>query len=132
MGWHDHRGHCPVAEQKDIFQAGPSYQDLVNPVKETEEKKYEIDIDNLPDFPILAINHSRRVYNDGSKTDNGVAKEDLKDHIWYNKTMRFGTALFINGVCVNYGYLGKERCDKIAEEIKGLQIKMNTITIPYS
>ncbi len=111
MGWHDHRGSCSRTQPLDI------------------EK--EIDIENLPEFPILEINHSRRVYNNNDYTDNGVRKADLKDHIEYNKKMRFGTALFINGICVNYGYLGKERCDKIAKEIIGLDIKVKPSELPY-
>lgn len=114
MGWHDHRGHCSE-----------------NLVKETKGEKREIDIDDLPDFPVLDVNHTRRVYNSGDYTDNGVRKEHLKDHIEYNKKYRPGTALFINGVCVNLGYLGKERCAKIEELIKGLEIKITPSSLPY-
>lgn len=107
MCWHDHRGYCDMHDYK------------------------EIPITNLPKFKRKPINHSRRVYNNGEYVDNGVALEDLDNHIEYNKTMRFGTALFINGVCVNRGYLTKKRCNDIEAELARLQIEMKTVVIPY-
>lgn len=115
MAWHDHRGHC-VEKQ--------------TPVEDKNEEQEILD-ESLPDFPVLDVNHSRRYYNNGEYTDNGVRKEHLADHIQYNKKYRPGTALFINGVCLNYGYLGQERCDKLAELIKGLDIKVSASQLPY-
>ncbi len=110
MGWHDHRGFCDKNENDDYT---------------------EIPDNCLPDFPVLDVNHTRRVYNSGDYTDNGVRKEHLADHIQYNKTYRPGTALFINGICVNRGYLGKKRCEEIEKLIKGLEIKITPSNLPY-
>ena len=109
MGWHDHRG---------FYDRG-------------QDDKKEIPLDKLPDFPVLDVNHTRRVYNSGCYTDNGVRKEHLADHITYNKEYRPGTALFVNGVCVNRGYLGRERCAEIEKLIKGLEIKVEPSRLPY-
>lgn len=109
MGWHDHRGSCD----------------------RNEDDNKEIPDNKLPDFPVLDVNHCRRVYNNGDYTDNGVRKGHLEDHIQYNKTMRPGTALFVNGVCVNRGYLGKKRCDELETLIKGLEIKISPSRLPY-
>ncbi len=89
----------------------------------------------FPEYPILDINHSCRVYNNDDKTFNGVAKEHLAEHIAYNKVFRPGTALFINGCCVNYGYLKEDRCSVISENIKNMLKKNPNIsktTPPYS
>ncbi len=53
MGWHDHRGFCDKNENDDYT---------------------EIPDNCLPDFPVLDVNHTRRVYNSGDYTDNGVRK----------------------------------------------------------
>lgn len=78
------------------------------------------------------IHHSCRVYNDGSRTYNGVLAEHLDDHIHYNRTMRFGCALFIDGVLMNEGYLTPRRCEVIAFELKVRPVVMKSCTVPYS
>jgi hypothetical protein len=63
------------------------------------------------------IYYTKRVYNNNDETDNFVKPEDIADHEKYNLTYRPGTAFFVNGVCKNEGYLGKERCDVISQRI---------------
>lgn len=70
------------------------------------------------------------VYANGVKVFNGVYEEDLDHHIEYNKTFRFGRALFVRGKCVYRGYLSQEECDKIEIEIKDKKLDKNTR--PYS
>lgn len=69
------------------------------------------------------------IYNDGSRKCNGVSSEDLASHIWYNINLRPGRAFFVDGFCLNEGYLGKERCEEINEEIKAVKVTKNTV--PY-
>lgn len=39
-----------------------------------------------------------RVYPNGDKTYNGVAPEELENHLAYNRDFRFGCDVFVNGV----------------------------------
>lgn len=75
------------------------------------------------------IHHTRGVYNSGHFKDNGVSSENIASHIWYNLNMRPGRAFFVDGICLNTGYLGKERCKVIEDEIKDM--KMSKDTAPY-
>lgn len=49
------------------------------------------------------------VYPNGDMKLNGVKSENLKAHIEYNITHRWGRALFVNGVCKHRGYLTNEK-----------------------
>jgi hypothetical protein len=49
------------------------------------------------------------VYANGDFKINGVKAENLKEHIEYNKTMRFGRSLFVDGKCVHKGNLDDEQ-----------------------
>lgn len=49
------------------------------------------------------------VYNNGDMKINGVKHENLADHVEYNKSYRPGRAFFVDGICVNRGYLTEER-----------------------
>lgn len=40
---------------------------------------------------------------------NGVRESNLKEHIEYNRVMRFGRALFVDGKCAHRGYLSDDR-----------------------
>jgi len=77
------------------------------------------------------IHHTMGVYNDGSRKHNGVASEDLASHIWYNLNLRPGRALFVDGFCLNEGYLSKERCEAIESELKAKPVIMQKCTVPY-
>ncbi len=52
------------------------------------------------------------VYNSDDMKFNGVEHELLCDHILYNIKNRPGRAFFVDGVCINRGYLTRE---KVAE-----------------
>lgn len=78
-----------------------------------------------------AIVHTMGVYNNGSWKDNGVAWEHMTDHVYYNLVNRFGRALFIDGVCVNRGYLGEERCAQIEGLWLAKPVTMSKCTAPY-
>lgn len=75
------------------------------------------------------IHHTRGVYNSGNFLDNGVNSQYLASHIWYNLNMRPGRAFFVDGVCLNKGYISDERCKEEAEKIKGKV--MTKDTAPY-
>ena len=49
------------------------------------------------------------VYANGDMKINGVKAENIESHIEYNKTMRFGRGLFVNGKCKHQGYLTDEQ-----------------------
>lgn len=78
----------------------------------------------------MKIHRTVGVYNNGDRVTNGVRPEDLDSHIKYNLDYRFGRAFFVDGVCVNKGYLGTERCKQISEELKLLP-PMDRVTLPY-
>ena len=79
----------------------------------------------------MRIHHTMGVYNNGSRKHNGVAASDLAGHIEYNLAMRPGRAFFVDGVCKNVGYLGKERCDEIERELASNPVPMTRCTAPY-
>lgn len=56
----------------------------------------------------MKIHHTRGVYSNGDFKDNAVLAEHLEGHIEYNKTMRFGRALFVDGVLVYRGSISDE------------------------
>lgn len=60
---------------------------------------------------------SIRIYNNGSYVVNNVRSEDLEPHIEYNKTVRFGCALVVDGKIENEGYLNEERIKDIVSTI---------------
>lgn len=70
------------------------------------------------------------VYNDDSYKTNGVSDEHLESHIDYNLRSRPGRALFVDGECLNEGYLSKERCDEWAKKIKSWPVPTRC-TAPY-
>jgi len=78
------------------------------------------------------IHHTMGVYNNGDRKHNGVSSENLASHIWYNQTMRFGRALFVDGFCLNRGYLTPERVKVIEDELQANPIKMPKDTAPYA
>lgn len=71
------------------------------------------------------------VYSDDSYKVNIVKEEDLNSHIEYNKTFRFGRALFVDGLCVNKGYLSKEKVNEWTDRIKTMNIDKSKPSYPY-
>ncbi len=68
----------------------------------------------------MKIHHTVGVYNNGQMKQNGVPEDLLAGHIEYNKTMRFGRALFVDGTCVFAGYLGPEQLAEAATKIAAM------------
>lgn len=79
----------------------------------------------------MKIHHTMGVYNNGDRKHNGVFPEHLKDHIEYNLTYRPGRAFFVDGKCLNTGYLGKERCDEIEKGLAAKPFPQTRCTMPY-
>ena len=78
-----------------------------------------------------------RVYPNGDMTYNGVEPQDILTHIWYNRTMRFGCDLFVDGKLAVKSSVYKDTPERI-ERLKRLEeqfIKENWIpsrnTAPY-
>ena len=61
------------------------------------------------------------VYNNGERKVNGVTTEHLVAHIAYNLRLRPGRAFFVDGLCLNYGYLGYERCKALEAELASVK-----------
>lgn len=69
------------------------------------------------------MNHvSIGVYSNDTYIINIVPDYNLEKHIEYNKIMRFGRALFIDGEYVHAGYLSDKKINAWLEEIKGMDI----------
>ena len=62
-----------------------------------------------------------RVYNNPNvpyHREHLLNAREAEDQVRYDARFRFGVAVFIDGVCRQTGYLTKDRCDKISEELK--------------
>ena len=75
------------------------------------------------------------LYLNGDYKINGVSAENLDTHIEYNKTLRFGRALFVDGKCVHEGYY-KNSPEEIADFEKRIadnpeQFTRTEDTAPY-
>ena len=62
---------------------------------------------------------------------NGVAEENLEEHIAYNKLWRFGRALFVDGKCVYPGRVAPEDIARIEAELEAEPIVLDRDTAPY-
>lgn len=63
---------------------------------------------------------------------NGVTQEWIEHHIDYNKTYRFGRALFVDGQCVYTGYLSETAAYQWEHKIThDLKLKRTKDTSPY-
>lgn len=71
------------------------------------------------------------VYKNNEYKYNIVLDRDLEKHIEYNKTFRFGRALFVDGKCVNQGYLSDEQIEDWTRRISEMRFDMSHPTIPY-
>jgi hypothetical protein len=49
------------------------------------------------------------VYNSGDMKLNGVCEANLEGHIKYNLDLRPGRGFFVDGKCLNKGYLSEEQ-----------------------
>ena len=71
------------------------------------------------------------VYMNGQYKYNIVRDEDLENHIKYNKIFRFGRGLFVDGKCVNQGYLSGEQVRNWEGRISEMEFNMPHDTRPY-
>ena len=67
----------------------------------------------------------------GGNAINGVDSEDLAYHIKYNKIFRGGRALFVDGECVQPGYLSEEQVQYFKENIIPQIVPLDKCTAPY-
>lgn len=63
---------------------------------------------------------------------NGVREENLEAHIEYNKRWRFGRGLFVDGKCVNKGYLSEEDVERLEKEMAENPHIPTRDTAPYN
>lgn len=71
------------------------------------------------------------VYKNNDYKYNVVLDEHLESHIEYNKTWRWGRALFVDGKCVYQGYLSDEQVEDWTKKISEMEFDMSRPTIPY-
>jgi len=71
------------------------------------------------------------VYANGDHVVNIVRPEHLQDHIEYNKVMRFGRALFVDGQCLNKGYLSKDAVESWRNSISTMNIDSSVPSREY-
>ena len=71
------------------------------------------------------------VYMNGVYKVNIVRDEDLEDHIQYNKKFRFGRGLFLDGKCINQGYLSGEQVINWEKRISEMDFDLTHDTRPY-
>ncbi len=64
----------------------------------------------------LKLHKTYGVYRNGTWKRNAVLDEDLASHIEYNKMMRFGRALIVDGEVVHCGYFPQEEIEQWARE----------------
>ncbi len=81
----------------------------------------------------LKIHTTIGVYANSDYKINGVESKHLASHIEYNKILRWGRALFVDGKCIHQGYLTKEECDAWEVKIKDNLDKYTILkdTAPY-
>lgn len=71
------------------------------------------------------------VYKNNQFKTNIVKEEHLESHIEYNKTFRFGRGLFVDGKCVNKGYLSDEQVAEWEKRIAEMKPDLSRSTEPY-
>ncbi|MEX3625397.1 hypothetical protein [Viridibacillus arvi] len=71
------------------------------------------------------------VYSNDTFKVNIVRPEHIEGHIEYNKTMRFGRALFVNGKCEYSGYLSDEKVAKWTEKIAEMTFDTSKPSVLY-
>lgn len=71
------------------------------------------------------------LYLNGDFKVNGVLPEHLESHVAYNKSARFGRALFVDGTCVYNGYLKEDQIKAFEDRIRKENIKQEVCTAPY-
>lgn len=71
------------------------------------------------------------VYANGDFKTNGVAAKDLEDHVKYNLSYRPGRAFYLDGACLNRGYLTEAEAEEWRLKIIDMNLKPTHCTAPY-
>ena len=71
------------------------------------------------------------VYNNGDMICNGVKKAHLVHNILYNLKIRPGRALFLEGICINSGYLDSERVLNLEKKFMESPISQTNASYVY-
>lgn len=71
------------------------------------------------------------VYSSGDYKVNIVEDAHLESNVEYNRVFRPGRAYFVDGVCVQKGYLNDLAIDEWADKIKTFNIDSSRSTVPY-
>jgi hypothetical protein len=71
------------------------------------------------------------VYPNGGFKTNAVDPEHLESHIEYNLAARPGRGFFVDGECLNNGYLDPEQIIEWKQKIAALDLKPTTCSAPY-
>jgi hypothetical protein len=79
----------------------------------------------------MRIHHTMGVYPNGDRVHNGVAEADLKSHIDYNLLWRPGRAFFVDGQCLNAGYLKPDQIEAITAELLANPVVMKQVSPKY-
>lgn len=58
-----------------------------------------------------------RVYSNGDRVVHHLEPNEVERQLSYDKVMRFGCALFVDGKCEATGYLDEERCEALSKEL---------------
>lgn len=71
------------------------------------------------------------VYGNDTYKVNIVDPRDLEHHIQYNKDMRPGRGFFVDGVCVNKGYMSDKRVEEWTKKIAEMKIDTSKVSEKY-
>jgi hypothetical protein len=87
--------------------------------------------ENIQERACQSVHTTIGLYNDGSFKVNGVTKDNLPLHINYNKIMRFGRALFVDGKCIYSGYIDDKRIKAFEQRLIDQPLIVICDTQPY-
>lgn len=71
------------------------------------------------------------VYASDNHKVNIVKPEHLEEHIQYNLTLRPGRAFFVDGKCLNHGYLSDEKVEEWEMKIGQMKFDTSRSSEPY-
>lgn len=116
-------------------QQSKVFENQVNMVQFIIVGKYStsewIEPNDIDVAQIIQIHTTCGVYANGDMVLNGVREENLEQHIEFNKTARPGRGLFVDGLCVNTGYLTEEQVIHFTKLLKETRFKRTKDTQPY-
>ncbi len=71
------------------------------------------------------------VYLNGDHTINIVDPADVFEQIGYNKRLRYGRALFLDGGCIHEGYLNKDSIAEWTNKLTEMKIDSSKVSRIY-